>query len=298
MSTLLLIDGPNVLYRFGFSRGKWERTSAPIFDRECIEAFTSEMHSMIDRFHAVQTCIVWDGGLSERRLEIIKKARKDGLEMLDYKEGRHDDWRDAMKDEIEKIEYGPMLEQSGISSIYLQGREADDIIAEICLAPFWKKYGNIVIASTDKDFYQLLDDGVSIWRHMPKHEMHVTYQAFFRQYGFQGKEIALLKALTGDNSDSILGIEGVGPKTAMKWLRQSEDYTLSDLIKYMFNGSPFTVQKDKTIIQKPCKAPNTKAADRFRSVEGQARILFNLELVTLGKEKFTPEEIEQIKQCL
>lgn len=89
--------------------------------------------------------------------------------------------------------------------------EADDVMAT--LSRWSRGRGlNVVHVSVDKDMLQLVDAGV--------HVMHIKTKAMFgvdevtEKYGVSPAQLIELQALTGDASDNIRGVPGIGPKTA------------------------------------------------------------------------------------
>lgn len=108
------------------------------------------------------------------------------------------------------------LPQIGYQNVLMQaGKEADDIIASIALnLPFRH---SVVIASSDHDLYQLLGSGVSMIDPMQK--TYTTRKSFVEKWNIQPELWANVKAIAGCSSDDIPGIEGVGEKTAIKWMR-------------------------------------------------------------------------------
>lgn len=96
------------------------------------------------------------------------------------------------------------------------GFEADDMIAA---AVATLKDKDIEIISADKDLYQLLSDRVSMYNpDSRKHSPYVTLKSFRESWGIRPNLWAEVKALAGCKSDAIPGIEGVGEKTACKFL--------------------------------------------------------------------------------
>jgi DNA polymerase-1 len=101
-----------------------------------------------------------------------------------------------------------------------EGLEADDLIAAVtarALAEGWK----VVIVSADKDLMQLVhdaDDRVVLWDSMRDRvfgpaEVHA-------KFGVPPSAVRDFLALTGDTSDNVPGVPGVGPKTAADLLTQ------------------------------------------------------------------------------
>ncbi len=113
-----------------------------------------------------------------------------------------------------------LLPGLNIPFIMREGYEADDLIAGCC-----RKFSSeleIVILSNDRDLFQLLiQDKISIILPDRKKNTHpYTEEDFIKEYGIQPSQFVLYKALTGDTSDNIQGISGIGPKTAIRLIQE------------------------------------------------------------------------------
>ena len=98
------------------------------------------------------------------------------------------------------------------NNFYAEGYESDDIIAKIV-----KEYNhNFVIVSTDGDLYQLLNDNVSMLTDNKK--PFYTKESFKAQYDILPCQWPLVKSIAGCKSDNVIGVRGVGDKTAIKYL--------------------------------------------------------------------------------
>jgi 5'-3' exonuclease len=107
-----------------------------------------------------------------------------------------------------------------------EGYEADDIICKLVECLTMHK-SEITIYSSDKDLLQLVGDKVSAISVMTKQKFTPT--EIVEKFGVLPHQIHDMLALTGDKSDNVPGVKGVGPKTAAKWI--NEYGSLSDIIK-------------------------------------------------------------------
>lgn len=96
--------------------------------------------------------------------------------------------------------------------------EADDVISSYVLK--YEKKMEIIISSFDSDFFQLINDSVSILRYRGDHTILCDPSYIRNKYGISPGQYADFKALTGDPSDNIKGAEKVGPKTAAALINQ------------------------------------------------------------------------------
>ncbi|MFP5222725.1 MAG: DNA polymerase I [Acidobacteriota bacterium] len=96
--------------------------------------------------------------------------------------------------------------------------EADDTIAT--LAARCKDAGPVVIIGADKDLRQCLDEQVLLWDPSGKQEKLTTLRDFQAEFPPGPAYWPDFQALTGDSSDNIPGVPGVGPKTAIEIVAQ------------------------------------------------------------------------------
>lgn len=95
--------------------------------------------------------------------------------------------------------------------------EADDVLGMI------SKYAtdnnmDMIIASSDKDLYQLVSDNVYVYSHRNKELIDEDWLK--EKYQLTPSQWIELKMLQGDRSDNIPGINGVGEVTALKLMQQ------------------------------------------------------------------------------
>ena len=128
-----------------------------------------------------------------------------------YKAGRH-----AMPDELRS--QMPVLKNIlhllGIKTVECEGWEADDILGTF--AKTCRENGDACyLATGDRDSLQLAHDGVKVLLARTKSTDVMDEKAIFEEYGVEPVDLIQVKALQGDNSDNIPGVQGVGPKTAL-----------------------------------------------------------------------------------
>lgn len=92
--------------------------------------------------------------------------------------------------------------------------EADDAIAHLTMQYFQPKGSNIRIVSTDRDFLQLVSDKVEVYS--PVKKKLYNESALLDEFKLHPNNYLLYRTITGDSSDSIPGVEGIGLKTLLK----------------------------------------------------------------------------------
>ncbi|MBN2032215.1 MAG: hypothetical protein JW836_02985 [Deltaproteobacteria bacterium] len=110
-----------------------------------------------------------------------------------------------------------ILEGLNLKCVERKGYEADDVIATLAREGEEKGYG-VVIISGDKDFRQILSPAVSLWDTMK--DSLLDYDTFQKEYGLRPDQIIDVMGLSGDVSDNIPGVRGVGEKTAINLVKQ------------------------------------------------------------------------------
>jgi DNA polymerase-1 len=191
---------------------------------------------MLAKIKPTRCIIVFDGkdGTKKRRklFPQYKKSRK-----VKQKFNRNVDWGVAPHDEEESIKLQlsklvHYLEHLPVTLICIDGTEADDIIAYI--ANNVLPESEIIIASTDKDFFQLINERINVWS--PSKKIKYNKQKIQEEYGIPASNFLTYKILLGDQSDNISGIKGAGLKTIKKYIEpiiQEENFDIKKLIEFV-----------------------------------------------------------------
>jgi DNA polymerase-1 len=204
MSRLLIIDGHAYAYRAFYAiRELRSPTGCPT---NAIFGFVKMLAKMRATLSPTHLVVVWDGGLSAERTAVLPGYKSQRPEMpADLS---------AQIDEI--IRY---LDAAGVPSLCREGVEADDYIA--CLARRAPSAGmDVVIASSDKDFMQLVSPKIGLLNPNDKTEAVWTAEQVRNKAGVEPSQIVDWLALVGDTVDNIPGVPGVGAKTAAGLLKQ------------------------------------------------------------------------------
>ena len=147
---------------------------------------------------------------------------------VNYKANR-DVAPDIFFQDLEQLEV--ILESSlNLPICKIPGYEADDVLGTLANKAS-KKGWKVLILSGDRDLFQLVDNkkniGVMYMGGGPyaknKGPLLVDENAVEEKLGVAPTKVVDFKALTGDSSDNIPGVKGVGPKTAINLLKQSGD---------------------------------------------------------------------------
>jgi 5'-3' exonuclease len=110
--------------------------------------------------------------------------------------------------------------------------EADDVLAYLA-TDYFKDSEKVHIMSSDRDFLQLCDGRVQVYS--PTKKRIYGPAEVLNDYHIHPNNFVLYRALDGDDSDDIPGIELAGPKTIVKhfpWLNESSLHTVDEVIKH------------------------------------------------------------------
>jgi 5'-3' exonuclease len=208
---VLLVDGHYYVYRSFFaipnlSNSRDEPTNA-------IFGFTKTLRLMVKHLQPDLGAVVWDEGVPQKRIELQPA----------YKETRKE-MPTPMIPQLEFIQkLAPML---GFRNISVPNTEADDLMGCYAIAACKRRGMEVVLATNDKDLYQLVGPCVKIYT-TAKADLASPKDAFAllgedkvtEKWEVSPKLIGDVLALTGDSVDNIPGI-GLGRKTAAALIRE------------------------------------------------------------------------------
>lgn len=203
----LVIDGSNTLWRVAWvaetrpklvnSKGVW---TGPIY------LFLKSVKALQEKFKPNNTWITWD-----KKLVKGTNFRKE-LAPETYKQNRDDDKSKLIHEQHDEL--SKWLTVLGIKQIYPGVLEADDIISWLTR----EKLTSTVIVSVDKDLLQLVNDFCNYYN--PIKKKLITPGNFLEEVGVEIIEYNYYKALLGDKSDNIEGIQGYGVQKSTKLCKE------------------------------------------------------------------------------
>jgi len=208
---LIIIDSPALCHRAKHAMKNVE-LSFDEMKTEIIFNFLNDVLGFAKRFDSDAFAFAWDSKLSyraklypqykwKRREEKTKEEKVfDGIAYTQFHRLR----RDVL----------PALGFKNNENNFIQtGLEADDIIASLVK---WTNCPMKIVVSRDNDLWQFIGLHSSQWDFQSKKMM--TRATFQKKYGINSYEWRNVKAIAGCTTDNVSGIEGVGPKTAVKYL--------------------------------------------------------------------------------
>jgi DNA polymerase-1 len=236
----LVIDGSNLLFRAYWiaesrpklvnSSGNW---TGPVY------LFLKSVKSLQDKFKPEETWLCWDKRLNYPSTNYRKQLAPDT-----YKQNRDSELANKVHEQHDLIE--PWLTILGIKQMYPWNLEADDIISWLVK----EKCTSSTIVSVDKDMLQLIDLHTDFYN--PIKKKLITLENFEEEVGVKVEEFVNYKALLGDKSDNVDGIEGYGIVKSKRLVSEGYDgivKRLSDEDKQKFDKNILMVDLFKSYIK-------------------------------------------------
>ncbi len=205
---MYLLDGHALAYRtyFALTRGSTggftTRNGEPTAG---VFGFTSVLLRILEQDHPDYLAVAFDTG----------KTFRDEI-FPEYK-GTREKMPDDLRSQIERIRQ--IVDAFNIPRLELEGFEADDVLGSVAKQVASSGIG-VKIITGDRDLLQLVSD--RIWVSLPGKSLGDSkdYRApdVLEYLGVRPDQVVDYKALTGDKSDNIPGVQGVGEKTAVTLL--------------------------------------------------------------------------------
>ena len=208
---LYLVDGYSLIYRAYFAFIRRPLTNSRGENTSAVFGFFSSLFQLLKLREPSFLAVVMDSRTPTFRHE----------KYPEYKANREKAPQD-LHDQVPVIE--EILNALGICCLRRDGFEADDLIATLA-ARSRQEGRECYILSGDKDLLQLVGGGVYVI-HPPKGAEDFAVldaDGVFAARSVHPEQIIDYLALTGDQSDNVPGVAGVGDKTAVKLLSEYRD---------------------------------------------------------------------------
>jgi DNA polymerase I len=165
----------------------------------------------------------------------------------DYKANRKHDYsleEDSPFEHLVLIK--KVLEASGILYYEDPQYEADDFIGTFAKDFVNQNNSKVVIASTDTDFYQLVNERVNLLK-LGREGVYdvITNKYIYDQLQITPEQYVLYKSMVGDPSDNIPGIPKIGKIRASKILNNTFPFNLEEYSELL--------QRNKELISINCE---------------------------------------------
>ncbi len=253
---LLIVDGHAFAYRAFYAI---RQLSSPTGDpTNAIYGFIRMLTKMRAQVEPTHWVVVWDGGLAAERMTLHPEYKIQRPSMPTALE--------VQLDEI--VEF---LRASNIASFMREGVEADDWIATVSRLAVEQGI-SVVIASSDKDFMQLVSASVGLLNPNDKEFKVWKADDVRAKTGVEPAQIVDWLSLIGDTVDNIPGVPGVGPTTATRLLQQfgtvEEIYrrineVAPERVRSALMASVETLQRNRRLIQLHDSLPDAACCEEY-----------------------------------
>lgn len=224
--------------------------------------------------------IVWETGGSPKRLKLFPEYKQQRKPLKTNREFGEDISDSKENENYQKRILIDLLSHLPVYQIHVENAEADDVIAYLCksIYPDEEK----IIVSSDQDFYQLLDDKTKMYR--PGKKVFVKPKDIINEHKISPKNFVVAKALNGDPSDNIPGIERVGFKSLAKRFEMiHNDVSLDDILE----ESKKRTKEDK------------KPLVMYKNiVKGEEIARRNLELMKLDNKLLSTDQVQMVNRII
>ncbi len=201
MPTLTLIDGSGFVYRAYHAIPHLSTTAG--VPTNAVYGFTTMLLKALREHSPTHVALVFDAGRRSFRNEIDPE----------YKANRPEAPEDLVPQfplvrEVARALSVPVVEQQGV--------EADDVIGTLA-ARAREKGWEVVVVTGDKDFAQIVEEGLSLYDPMAEASGRGGWTGpgeVEKKLGIRPDQVVEYMALLGDKVDNVPGIPGVGEKTA------------------------------------------------------------------------------------
>ena len=203
---LYLLDGYSLVYRsyFAFIRNPLRNPAGE--NSSAVFGFLRSLFSLFREYDPKHFAVVLDSVGPTFRHE----------EYPEYKATRDATPKDLTA-QIPKIE--AILDALGIPMLRAEGFEADDVMATLAKRCA-EEGGMAYLISGDKDLLQVVGEGVRVMRPDSGGFELLGPEEVAEKWGVRPEQIRDYLSLTGDSSDNVPGVKGVGGKTAVSLLSQ------------------------------------------------------------------------------
>ena len=259
---LLIVDGHNLLFQmfFGMPNRIINKDGKAI---QGVIGFVGALNKIMKQVKPTHVVVLFDGEHENPRTELLPeyKGNREDYSLVEEEENPFSQLPDVYR----------ALDYMGIKHCETEDVETDDVIASYALT-----YGekiNIVISSWDSDFFQLINENVSILRYRGKCTTICDVAYLREKFDIAPEVYADFKSIVGDNADNIKGAKGIGPKTASALLKQFG--SLEEVLKR-------TAEIEKKKVRESIE-------------EDKDRLQINYEIIKLNDKAKLPFDLEELQ---
>jgi len=234
MKRVLVIDALNMFLRAFIVDPSLSQHGQPIGG---IKGSIKILQKLVRITKPNEIVICWDGPNGSQKRKTLNSGYKEGRKPLRLNRSVHnltenEEIQNKVWQQMQVIEY---FNQMPIIQLILERVEADDIISYVCNSRHYDGWQKVIV-SNDKDFLQLCDDETVVYR--PTTDKIETKKTVIESLGIHPTNMALARAMDGDASDNLPGVNRVGMKTIatkLPFMKEERSVTVDELIEYCEN---------------------------------------------------------------
>jgi len=231
MKRVLVIDALNMFLRAFIVDPSLSNHGQPIGG---IKGSIKILQKLVRMTNPNEIVICWDGPNGSQKRKAMNSSYKEGRKPLRLNRSVHnltenEEIQNKVWQQMQIIEY---LNQMPIIQLILERVEADDIISYVCNSSHYKGWQKVIV-SNDKDFLQLCDEETVVYR--PTTDKIETKKTVIESMGVHPTNMALARAMDGDASDNLPGVNRVGMKTIatkLPFMKEERTITIDELLDY------------------------------------------------------------------
>ena len=251
MKRLLVVDMLNMYFRAYIVDPSLSTNGEPIGG---IKGTLKILQKLVRETSPDEVVLCWDGAGGSQRRKLVNKNYKEGRKPVRLNRNiRNMSQEDEIKNKVwQQLRLVEVLNETPFVQLMFDGIEADDVISYVVQNSRYRGWQKIMVSS-DKDFFQLLDDETVLYRPIQKEVLNK--KSVTEKFGIHPNNMALARAVVGDKSDNLDGVKGIGLPTVAKrfpFLSEAKSYLVSDLVEYSEN-SPSSAKAYKNLIEEQSK---------------------------------------------
>ena len=287
MKRLLIVDGLNLYIRNYIANPTTSDNGDPIGG---LKGFLSSLQLVVRRTNPDKIVIAWDGNGGSARKRTIVKSYKGGrkpVRLNRFARGQLTEQQEMQNKAWQFERLLNYLYYMPIHQIRIDGFEADDVISYVNQMGQFEDWLKIIV-STDKDFYQCVsatgdENHTVVYRPREKQKFEVIRQKdLLDEFGIHPANFVYARAIDGDKSDNLPGVQGVAIKTVGKrfdFLSEDKDYCLQDIFDY-------------------CEKNIDKVKLYGKILENENIVRTNYKMMQLSSPNLSPQAINEIKSAI
>ncbi len=296
---ILIIDGMNLFIRH-FAVNDAVTTTGELCGG--VVGFLKALNALVYQFSPERVYVVWEqGGGCPRRKKIYAGYKQNRLKVksefktinlpsngVPSKQWIMDDTENKLRQVKTLVD---ALKNLPVCQIYVSETECDDVIGYMIRHKLKNINALKIVVSSDRDFYQLLDEPkVKIFNPADKsfHDGPIVKVKVAKDQfvNIPARNYVLVRTMTGDDSDNIPGVPGMGFKTALKLFPSLSDASFVHTIPGLLEAA-----RARLTDKKPSKV--------YQSVVACEEVIRrNWQLMYLSSGTLAPNQISKIEYAI